>query len=44
MSVAVGRGRAKLAPKRGCLCAKYMNVLVTDEQTAHFLLNEKENG
>lgn len=39
IAIGVGTGRAKHAAIRGCLRAKYMDVLVTDEQTARYLLN-----
>lgn len=44
ISIGVATGRAKHAAILACLRAQYMNVLVTDEQTARFLLNETQNG
>lgn len=38
-SIGVGTGRAKHAVTLACLRARYLNVLVTDEQTALFLLD-----
>jgi deoxyribonucleoside regulator len=44
IAIGVGTGGAKHAAIRACLRAKYFNVMVTDEQTARFLLNENQNG
>ena len=40
-SIGVAAGRAKHAIALACLRAGYLNVLVTDEETALFLLDEK---
>jgi deoxyribonucleoside regulator len=39
-SICVAGGKSKHAAVRAGLIARYYNVLVTDEQTAHFLLKE----
>ncbi|HUG63079.1 MAG TPA: sugar-binding domain-containing protein, partial [Methylomirabilota bacterium] len=39
-SIGVASGRAKHAIALACLRARYLNVLVTDEQTALHLLDE----
>lgn len=43
-SIGVGAGRAKHAITLACLRAGYLNVLVTDEQTALFLLDDTRHG
>jgi deoxyribonucleoside regulator len=40
LSIAVGSGRAKHAAILACLKARHINVLVTDEQAARFLMEE----
>jgi deoxyribonucleoside regulator len=44
LSIGVAAGRAKHRVVRACLRAGYVNVLVTDEQTALFLLNDADHG
>ncbi|GGE11885.1 transcriptional regulator [Aureimonas endophytica] len=44
LSIGVGAGRSKHAVARACLRAGYLNCLVTDEDTALFLLEEREDG
>lgn len=43
-SIGVAAGERKHAITLACLRARYLNVLVTDEQTALFLLNEPRRG
>ncbi|MDQ0475232.1 sugar-binding transcriptional regulator [Labrys wisconsinensis] len=43
-SIGVAAGRAKHAIALACLRAGYLNVLVTDEETALFLLDETHRG
>ncbi|WP_448951057.1 sugar-binding transcriptional regulator [Labrys neptuniae] len=43
-SIGVAAGRSKQAITLACLRAGYLNVLVTDEQTARFLLDETHHG
>ena len=43
-SIGVAAGRAKRPIALACLRARYLNVLVTDEQTALFLLDEVHHG
>ncbi|MBN8998814.1 MAG: sugar-binding transcriptional regulator, partial [Rhizobiales bacterium] len=43
-SIGVCAGRAKHAVALACLRAGYLNVLVTDEQTALFLLDDTRHG
>lgn len=43
-SIGVGAGKAKRAITLACLRARYINVLVTDEQTALYLLEEAHHG
>jgi deoxyribonucleoside regulator len=43
-SIGVGCGTAKHAITRAAVRAKYLNVLVTDEQTALFLLDDARHG
>ena len=43
-SIGVGAGKSKHAIALACLRAGYLNVLVTDEQTARFLLDEAHHG
>jgi deoxyribonucleoside regulator len=43
-SIGVCAGRTKHAVALACLRARYLNVLVTDEQTALFLLDEAHHG
>jgi deoxyribonucleoside regulator len=43
LSIGVGTGRAKHAAILACLNARYINVLVTDEQAARFLVEEAQN-
>lgn len=44
LSIGVGAGPAKHAVSLACLRARYLNVLVTDEETALFLLEETVDG
>ena len=41
-SIGVAAGAQKHAVVRACIRARYFNVLVTDEPTARFLLEEKD--
>jgi deoxyribonucleoside regulator len=41
-SIGVAAGAEKHAIVRACIRARYLNVLVTDEPTARFLLEEKD--
>lgn len=43
-SIGVAAGKSKQAITLACLRAGYINVLVTDEQTARFLLDEAHHG
>ena len=43
-SIGVAAGKSKQAITLACLRAGYLNVLVTDEQTARFLLDETHHG
>lgn len=43
-SIGVAAGKSKQAITLACLRAGYINVLVTDEQTARFLLDETHHG
>lgn len=43
-SIGVAAGKSKHAITLACLRAGYLNVLVTDEQTARFLLDETHHG
>jgi deoxyribonucleoside regulator len=43
-SIGVAAGKSKQAITLACLRAGYLNVLVTDEQTARFLLDEAHHG
>ncbi|MDQ0393287.1 sugar-binding transcriptional regulator [Labrys monachus] len=43
-SIGVAAGKSKHAIALACLRAGYLNVLVTDEQTARFLLDEAHHG
>jgi deoxyribonucleoside regulator len=43
-SIGVAAGKSKQAITLACLRAEYINVLVTDEQTARFLLDETHHG
>ncbi|QEN91172.1 sugar-binding transcriptional regulator [Labrys sp. KNU-23] len=43
-SIGVAAGKSKQAITLACLRAGYLNVLVTDEQTARFLLDESHHG
>ena len=43
-SIGVAAGRSKHPIALACLRARYLNVLVTDEQTALFLLDEAHHG
>jgi deoxyribonucleoside regulator len=43
-SIGVCAGRAKHAIALACLRARYLNVLVTDDGTARFLLDEAHHG
>lgn len=43
-SIGVAAGRSKHPIALACLRARYINVLVTDEQTALFLLDEAHHG
>ena len=42
-SIGVAAGAEKHAVVRACIRARYLNVLVTDEPTARFLLEEKDS-
>ena len=44
LSIGVGAGQSKHAIALACLRGGYLNALVTDEQTALFLLEEKPDG
>jgi deoxyribonucleoside regulator len=43
-SIGVAAGESKRAIALACLRARYLNVIVTDEQTALFLLDEAHHG